>query len=85
MADATDKPKRQEQAKPRVIADFGGRRKIFERRLEPKTTSRSERRNGEDRRSGFDRRSAKNQEECEESFKRNIGQIDDSSSDSLNT
>jgi len=43
---------------PRTIADYGGRRKIFERRLKKAPADQKERRSGEDRRSGFDRRSA---------------------------
>lgn len=43
---------------PRVIADFGGRRRIFERRLKNRFFKRQERRKGAERRSGFDRRSA---------------------------
>jgi len=42
---------------PRVLADYGGRRKIFERRLDLSQTDSYERRAGKDRRSGFDRRS----------------------------
>jgi hypothetical protein len=43
---------------PKVLADFGGRRKIFERRIHISSTNGIERRFGTDRRSGFDRRSA---------------------------
>jgi hypothetical protein len=42
---------------PRVLADYGGRRKIFERRVDLLTGNKLERRSGADRRSGFDRRS----------------------------
>ncbi len=72
MAGETNSPEKQDQALPRVIADFGGRRKIFERRLKRTRIRHRERRNEMDRRSGFDRRSAKNQDECEDSFKRDI-------------
>lgn len=41
---------------PRVVADFGGRRKIFERRLRQIPIEHADRRSGHDRRSGFDRR-----------------------------
>jgi hypothetical protein len=41
---------------PRVVADFGGRRKIFERRLRQIRIEHADRRSGYDRRSGFDRR-----------------------------
>lgn len=43
-------------ASPRVIADFGGRRKVLDRRLKQSTNDRQDRRSGKDRRSGFDRR-----------------------------
>ncbi len=46
---------------PRVIADFGGRRKLLDRRLEPLPADQRERRSGKERRSGFDRRAALNQ------------------------
>jgi hypothetical protein len=42
----------------KVIADFGGRRKIFDRRVRQIPITHAERRSGCDRRSGFDRRSA---------------------------
>ena len=45
----------------KVIADFGGRRRIFDRRLRQIPISHAERRSGCDRRSGFDRRSATGQ------------------------
>ncbi len=43
---------------PRVTADYGGRRKVFDRRRHQKPNENTERRSGKDRRSGFDRRSA---------------------------
>jgi len=43
---------------PRVIADYGGRRKVFDRRIKPCEPDDADRRSGQDRRSGFDRRSA---------------------------
>ncbi len=46
---------------PRVIADFGGRRKLLDRRLAPLPVDQRERRSGKERRSGFDRRAALNQ------------------------
>jgi len=64
--------KKKKMKAPRVTADFGGRRKIFERRLRRATIRHTERRNGNDRRSGFDRRSAQNQDDCEDSLKRNV-------------
>jgi len=45
----------------KVIADFGGRRKIFDRRVRQIPITHAERRSGCDRRSGFDRRSASSQ------------------------
>jgi hypothetical protein len=45
-------------AKPRVIADFGGRRRILDRRSKQETIHHVERRCGKERRSGFDRRGA---------------------------
>lgn len=56
MTKKSDKKTSNKQKLPRVISDFGGRRKIFERRLRPTVDERKERRSGEDRRSGFDRR-----------------------------
>ena len=53
----------------KVIADFGGRRKIFDRRLRQIPIAHAERRSGGDRRSGFDRRSATGQK-GELTFKR---------------
>ena len=41
---------------PRVLADFGGRRKTFERRLKRKPIGQNDRRDDQNRRSGFDRR-----------------------------
>lgn len=42
---------------PKVLADYGGRRKVFERRLTRAPIAHPDRRDGQDRRSGFDRRS----------------------------
>ena len=56
-----EKPKpdpKAESAPPRVTADFGGRRKILDRRRCKTATRKPERRTGKDRRSGFDRRGA---------------------------
>ncbi len=58
MTDDTKIADRCEPIIPRVVADFGGRRKIFERRLRRTVDNRSDRRSDKDRRSGFDRRSA---------------------------
>jgi len=46
---------------PRVVADFGGRRQIFDRRVQPSNPPHFNRRSGEDRRTGFDRRGTLNQ------------------------
>lgn len=59
MADKSDKIDFQtEDTRPRVTADFGGRRKILDRRSRQKPIHHSERRCGKERRSGFDRRGA---------------------------
>jgi hypothetical protein len=42
---------------PRVLGDYGGRRRIFERRIDLSVFNPLERRSSKDRRSGFDRRS----------------------------
>lgn len=49
-------------APPRVVADFGGRRKTYERRLKKKGVNHIDRRSENDRRSGFDRRGVKTEE-----------------------
>jgi len=41
---------------PRVLADFGGRRKTYDRRHKRKSIGHHDRRDDHDRRSGFDRR-----------------------------
>lgn len=41
---------------PRVLGDFGGRRKTYERRLKRQSIGHHDRRDDQDRRSGFDRR-----------------------------
>ena len=56
MAQKSDQNSKTEQDLPRVIADFGGRRKIVDRRWNQTPQSGRERRSGKDRRSGFDRR-----------------------------
>ncbi len=48
----------EEDGKPRVIADYGGRRKVLDRRTTHIPIEHSDRRSGKERRSGFDRRSA---------------------------
>jgi hypothetical protein len=57
-----NKPKKNdfqtENSKPRVIADFGGRRRILDRRLKQDPIHHTERRSGKERRTGFDRRGA---------------------------
>lgn len=68
-----DKPKTDvetETAWPRVIADFGGRRRVLDRRSKPDTNYHTERRSGKDRRSGFDRRGALTQEGKKKAEKR---------------
>ena len=72
MTDKSHRLPDEEPKLPRVTADFGGRRKIYMRRLKKTRISHKERRDGDDRRSGFDRRSAQNQEECDDSFKRDV-------------
>lgn len=59
MADPSDPDNtpNQSQSPPRALADFGGRRKIFERRLRRARIDHPDRRSDADRRSGFDRRS----------------------------
>lgn len=56
---------------PRVIADYGGRRKVFERRLKQSDLSDADRRSGSDRRSGFDRRRALSDQAANLTEKRN--------------
>lgn len=58
MADEIDQAGEAGQVPPRVLADFGGRRKIFERRMRQNAITHRERRSDSDRRSGFDRRGA---------------------------
>jgi hypothetical protein len=70
MADKPDKDPPQQSEPPRVLADFGGRRRIFDRRIQARPIDHPERRSGKDRRSGFDRRAALNQTEEFEPEKR---------------
>lgn len=56
MADKSKIDVETESTKPRVIADFGGRRRILDRRSKQETIHHIERRRGKERRSGFDRR-----------------------------
>jgi hypothetical protein len=59
MGDKSNKNNFQtENIKPRVIADFGGRRRILDRRRKQEPIHHTERRCGTERRSGFDRRGA---------------------------
>ena len=61
MSDQTDNETLEENVgQPRVIADYGGRRKILDRRKTQISIDHPDRRSGKDRRSGFDRRSAFN-------------------------
>ena len=64
MADKTQVETDQEQTPARVLADFGGRRKIFDRRMRPRAIFHQNRRRRMDRRSGFDRRSALSQKDA---------------------
>ena len=69
----TDKPKEDAESEsppPRVLADFGGRRKIFDRRMKQRPFYHEERRSNKDRRSGFDRRGALNQNDAGSEEKR---------------
>lgn len=54
----------------RVIADFGGRRRILDRRRTQEPIHHTERRCGKERRSGFDRRGALTQTGIIQSEKR---------------
>jgi hypothetical protein len=58
MTDNAKTENETEPDRPRVIADFGGRRKVLDRRsmLNEIQHPDPERRSGKDRRSGFDRR-----------------------------
>ena len=71
MAEKSDKTDGQtEITGPRVIADFGGRRRILDRRSKQETIHHTERRCGKERRSGFDRRGALTQIGIKKSEKR---------------
>ena len=67
-----------DQPPARVLADFGGRRKIYERRMRQRAIARKERRSGNDRRSGFDRRGALSQNNDDADEKRTDFTYDDS-------
>ena len=58
MANEIERDDETAQSLPKVLADFGGRRKIFERRLKQRFIAHKERRAKRNRRSGFDRRGA---------------------------
>jgi len=60
IEDESNDTHEEESGKPRVIADYGGRRKILDRRTTQIPIEHPERRSGKERRSGFDRRSAFN-------------------------
>jgi hypothetical protein len=64
MTDKTQLETDLEQAPTRVLADFGGRRRIFDRRMRPRAIFHQNRRRRMDRRSGFDRRSAFSQKDA---------------------
>lgn len=70
MADKSKLDFETENAKPRAIADFGGRRRILDRRIKQEIIHHTERRSGKDRRSGFDRRGALTQIGMKKSEKR---------------
>ena len=58
MTDELKQDSETDKSPPRVLADFGGRRKIFDRRMKQRNIAHNERRAENDRRSGFDRRGA---------------------------
>lgn len=63
---------------PRIIADYGGRRRLLDRRLNHSDTNEKERRSGKERRCGFDRRSALNQSiDIEHDQRKHPGKQDD--------
>jgi len=70
MADELEQNCEIDQTPPRVLADFGGRRKIFDRRMKYRNIARNERRTDNDRRSGFDRRGALSQNNDDAAEKR---------------
>ena len=70
MADKPEQDTESEPAPPRVLADFGGRRKIFDRRMKQRAFAHKERRSKKDRRSGFDRRGALSQNDADGTEKR---------------
>lgn len=59
--DETNDASEAEEDAPRVTADYGGRRKILDRRKTQVPINHPDRRSGKERRSGFDRRSAFNE------------------------
>lgn len=63
---------------PRIIADYGGRRRLLDRRVTHTSSNEKERRSGKERRCGFDRRSALNQSiEIEHNQRKHLdGKID---------
>lgn len=70
MAKTPKDKKASKQTLTRVTADFGGRRKVLDRRISPSDATLKERRSGKDRRSGFDRRRVLNQNEHSDPEKR---------------
>lgn len=70
MAKTPEDEKASKQTLTRVTADFGGRRKVLDRRISPSNVTLKERRSGKDRRSGFDRRRVLNQTEHSDQEKR---------------
>ena len=70
MVEETKSSKDDNTPQTLVTADFGGRRKIFDRRLKQMPIRHKDRRRGRDRRSGFDRRSSQNQDDAQGPLKR---------------
>ena len=70
MADKPEQDTDSEPAPPRVLADFGGRRKVCDRRMKQHAIAHKDRRSNKDRRSGFDRRGALSQNDADGTEKR---------------
>jgi hypothetical protein len=58
MPSKSDSAKKKQKNLPKITADYGGRREMFDRRWHPEPIDHPERRTGKERRSGFDRRSS---------------------------
>lgn len=70
MADHSKTDNETDPVRTQVIADFGGRRRILDRRSKVHKIHHPERRCGKDRRSGFDRRGVLTQYKAIKSEKR---------------